>query len=359
MKYTLFGESHGSHIGIVLENVPAGLALDMQEIQKDMQRRSAKALASISTARHEKDEVNIISGVFNGYTTGMPICALIENTSARSKDYDDTRFYARPSHADYAAHMRYNGFNDFRGGGHFSGRLTASHVFAGAVAKQELAKHNIYFYARVREIYGIADRELDKALLNQEDISALKNIALQNFPTLSKEQGEKMQEAILEARKDLDALGGIIECFVLGLDAGYGSPSYNENLEGILANAMFSIPAVKGIEFGTGFELARMKSSEANDAFYADENKKVYSKTNHNGGINGGISNGMAINFSVVIKPTPSIYKKQNTIDMRDNSEVELEIKGRHDPCVVPRTVVVVEAAAALAISTLFEKKHG
>ncbi len=358
MKYTLFGESHGSHIGIVIENLPAGIEIDMQEIQIDMQRRSAKALASISTARHEKDEVEIISGVFDSHTTGMPLCALIENTSVRSKDYDDTRFLARPSHADYAAHIRYKGFNDFRGGGHFSGRLTAALVFAGAVAKKELAQKNIQIYARLREIDGIKDKDLDKVCTKLEDIEALKKIASQVFPTIDAEQGEKMQAAILEARKDQDSLGGIIECFILGLDAGFGSPSINENIEGILAQAMFAIPAVKGIEFGSGFELARMRGSEANDAFYSDENKKVYAKTNHNGGINGGISNGLAINFSLVVKPTPSIYKKQDTIDMRTNEEAELEIRGRHDPCVVPRTVVVVEAAAALALSTLFEQKH-
>ncbi len=362
MKYTLFGESHGSHIGIVLDNVPAGLLLDRDKISFDMKRRSAKALPELSTPRHEADEFEIISGVYDNRTTGAPLCGIIKNTNIRSKDYDDTRHFARPSHADFAAHMRYKGHNDFRGGGHFSGRLTAPLVFAGAIAKQFVATKHIEILARIREIAQICDSELDKALLHKDSLNALRAVSSKPFPTLSDEQAKVMQSEIVKAKDAHDSVGGIIECFVLGLEAGFGAPSYGQNLEGLLSQALFSIPAVKGIEFGTGFELARMCGSNANDQWLSEdiENNKIipYSNTNHNGGINGGISNGMPINFSVVLKPTPSIAIKQNTIDMRSNSEVALEIKGRHDPCIVPRAVPVVEAATALAISTLFEERY-
>ncbi len=364
MKYTLFGESHGSHIGIVLENLPSGLSIDYDAIKKDMQRRSAKSLPQVSTPRHEADEVEIISGVFNDQTTGAPLCGIIKNMNVRSKDYDNTQHFARPSHSDLAAHIRYNGYNDYRGGGHFSGRLTAPLVFAGAIAKQILAEKNIEVYARVREIAGISDDDIDKACLDAPILEALKQVQSKTFPTLNENQAKFMQEEIIKARDAHDSVGGIIECFIIGLDAGYGSPTYGKNLEGILSQALFSVPAVKGIEFGAGFSLAKMRGSEANDEWFMEdeqsklEKKTPYSRTNNNGGINGGISNGMAINFSVVLKPTPSIGKTQKTIDMITNEEVDLEIKGRHDPCIVPRAVPVIEAAAALAISTLFEANH-
>ncbi len=357
MKYTLFGESHGSKIGIVLENIPAGLNVDIESIKKDMMRRSAKSLPSLSTTRHEPDEVEIISGLFNGLTTGAPLCAQIANTNTRSKDYDNTRFLARPSHSDYAAHIRYNACNDFRGGGHFSGRLTAPLVFAGSLAKQILKQKGIEVFARVREIAGVCDDLLDKAKL---DIVRLRAVADSEFPTISIEKAKLMQEQILKAKSEHDSVGGIIECFACGIKAGIGSPSINDNIEGLISRHVFAVPAVKGIEFGSGFELAKMRGSTANDEWLSCQNNlnNPYSLTNHNGGINGGITNGMVLNFSVVIKPTPSIGKMQKTIDMRTNEQAELEIKGRHDPCIVPRAVPVIEAVCALAISTFFEDYH-
>ncbi len=354
MKYTLFGESHGKSIGIVLENVPSGLELDFDFINKELQRRSAKKFTSISTSRHEEDKFQVVSGFKNGFTTGAPLCALIENNDVQSEDYKKNPFLARPSHADYAAHIRYNGHNDFRGGGHFSGRLTAPLVFAGAVAKQFLAKYKIEVLSRVREIASICDSEFNNANIN---MIKLREIASKDFPTIDEQCGKLMQEKIINAKASNNSLGGIIEVFCCGLEAGFGGPGIDENLEGLIAKAVFAVPAVKGIEFGAGFNLAKMRGNEANDNWF-NQDGKVYSNTNHNGGINGGISNGMPIHFSVVIKPTSSIGLEQSTIDLNTNLEKNIIIEGRHDPCIVPRAVVVLESVTALAISKLFENNY-
>lgn len=345
MNYTIFGESHGPAIGVTLTGVPAGLELDWAAIEKDMARR-APGKSPLATARKEADQVQVLSGVFEGKTTGSPLCAMIANTDTRSADYTKTRDLARPGHADYPAHVRYQGFNDYRGGGHFSGRLTAPLVFAGAIAKQILAQRGITVGAHISSIYGVNDEAL-------EDWDTLKGVADKDFPVLNDEKGQEMQEAILEAKEDQDSVGGSIECGVFGLPAGYGSPDFGENAEGIFSQYLFAVPAVKAVAFGAGTAFSLMRGSEANDPLYVDEHGNVGAEQNCAGGINGGITNGMPLVFEVTMRPTPSIARTQFTIDMNRMEHAELELQGRHDPCVVPRAVPVIEAAAALAACQL------
>ena len=345
MNYTIFGESHGPAIGVTLTGVPAGLELDWAAIEKDMARR-APGKSPLATARKEADQVQVLSGVFEDKTTGSPLCAMIANTDTRSADYSKTRDLARPGHADYPAHVRYQGFNDYRGGGHFSGRLTAPLVFAGAIAKQILAQRGITVGAHISSIYGVNDEAL-------EDWDTLKGVADKDFPVLNDEKGQEMQEAILEAKEDQDSVGGSIECGVFGLPAGYGSPDFGENAEGIFSQYLFAVPAVKAVAFGAGTAFSLMRGSEANDPLYVDEHGNVGAEQNCAGGINGGITNGMPLVFEVTMRPTPSIARTQFTIDMNRMEHAELELQGRHDPCVVPRAVPVIEAAAALAACQL------
>ena len=345
MNYTIFGESHGPAIGVTLTGVPAGLELDWAAIEKDMARR-APGKSPLATTRKEADQVQVLSGVFEGKTTGSPLCAMIANTDTRSADYSKTRDLARPGHADYPAHVRYQGFNDYRGGGHFSGRLTAPLVFAGAIAKQILAQRGITVGAHISSIYGVNDEAL-------EDWDTLKGVADKDFPVLDDEKGAEMQEAILEAKEEQDSVGGSIECGVFGLPAGYGSPDFGENAEGIFSQYLFAVPAVKAVAFGAGTAFSLMRGSEANDPLYVDENGNVGAEQNCAGGINGGITNGMPLVFEVTMRPTPSIARTQFTIDMSRMENAQLELQGRHDPCVVPRAVPVIEAAAALAACQL------
>ena len=345
MKYTIFGESHGPAIGVVLEGVPAGLALDMEAIRFDMARR-APGKNTLSTQRREADEPRILSGVFEGHTTGTPLCAVIENTDTRSGDYSRTKDLARPGHADWAAQVRYGGFQDYRGGGHFSGRLTAPLVFAGAVAKQLLAQRNVFVGAHISSVYGISDEAM-------EDWDSLKAVQSKDFPVLNDEAGEHMQAAILEAREELDSVGGSIECGVFGLPAGLGAPDFGQNAEGIFSQYLFAVPAVKAVGFGAGAAFSLMRGSEANDPLYIDDDGAVRAEQNCAGGINGGITNGMPVTFEVTMRPTPSIARRQFTIDMAKMENAELELRGRHDPCVVHRAVPVIEAAAALAACEL------
>ena len=345
MNYTIFGESHGPAIGVTLTGVPAGLELDWAAIEKDMARR-APGKSPLATARKEADQVQVLSGVFEGKTTGSPLCAMIANTDTRSADYSKTRDLARPGHADYPAHVRYQGFNDYRGGGHFSGRLTAPLVFAGAIAKQILAQRGITVGAHISSIYGVNDEAL-------EDWDTLKGVADKDFPVLDDEKGQEMQEAIWEAKEEQDSVGGSIECGVFGLPAGYGSPDFGENAEGIFSQYLFAVPAVKAVAFGAGTAFSLMRGSEANDPLYVDEHGNVGAEQNCAGGINGGITNGMPLVFEVTMRPTPSIARTQFTIDMNRMEHAELELQGRHDPCVVPRAVPVIEAAAALAACQL------
>lgn len=348
MRYSIFGESHGSAIGVVLEQVPPGLVLDREAISKEMARR-APGKSPLSTARKEADIPEILSGVFEGKTTGTPLCAIIHNSDHHSKDYAKTRFLARPSHGDYTGFVRYQGCNDYRGGGHFSGRLTAPLVFAGAVAKQLLAQRGITVGAHISQVGTVKDKPFADTQLTPTLFQTLSEKA---FPTVDDQAGAAMQAEILQAREELDSIGGAIQCAVLGLPVGVGSPDLGCNVEGVLAQHLFAVPAVKGLSFGAGFDFAAMRGSQANDPFYM-ENGQVKTRTNHSGGVNGGISNGMPILFQVAIRPTPSIGREQDTINFSTMEDAKLTIQGRHDPCIVHRAVPVIEAAAALAICEL------
>lgn len=348
MRYSIFGESHGPAIGVVLEQVPPGLVLDRAAISKEMARR-APGKSPLSTARKEADVPEILSGVFDGKTTGTPLCAIIHNSDHHSKDYAKTRFLARPSHGDYTGFVRYQGCNDYRGGGHFSGRLTAPLVFAGAVAKQLLAQRGITVGAHISQIGTVKDKSFADTQLTPTLFQTLSEKA---FPTVDDQAGAAMQAEILQAREELDSIGGAIQCAVLGLPVGVGSPDLGCNVEGVLAQHLFAVPAVKGISFGAGFAFASMRGSAANDPFYMDGGQ-VKTRTNHSGGVNGGISNGMPVLFQVAIRPTPSIGQEQNTINFSTMEDAKLTIQGRHDPCIVHRAVPVIEAAAALAICEL------
>ncbi len=340
MRHMIFGESHGPAIGVVLEGVPAGLELDLEQVQRELDRRKP-GQDPTATARKESDLVEVLSGVFEGKTTGAPLAMVIRNSDQHSKDYESIRYTPRPSHGDYAGFIKSRGAQDYRGGGHFSGRLTAPLVAAGAVAKQVLAGRGVQVGAHISSIYGICDAAL-------EDPAELKAVAEKPFPVLDDGKGEEMRQAILEAKEAQDSVGGAIECAVTGLPAGLGAPDFGCNVEGIFAQYLFAVPAVKGIEFGAGVAFSLMRGSEANDPF-AVEDGQVVTKTNHAGGINGGITNGMPVTFEVTIRPTPSISLPQESVDLRTGEETEIEIHGRHDPCIVPRAVPVIEAAAALA----------
>ena len=324
MKYTIFGESHGPEIGVVLTGVPAGIALDWGFILSEMARR-APGQSALSTARKEADTPEVVSGVFEGKTTGAPLCAIIQNTDTRSRDYEELRRKPRPSHADYAAFVASGGFRDYRGGGRFSGGLTAPLVFAGAVAKQVLKPRGITVSARISMLGGVKD------------------------PSES-----QIEDIVLSAKQAGDSVGGTIACAVEGMPAGLGAPDFGCNVEGIFSQYLFAVPAVKGVAFGAGFALASMRGSEANDPFYMDGDT-VKTRTNHAGGVNGGITNGMPITFEAVLRPTTSIYREQDTVDLDTMEDAKLTIHGRHDPCIVTRAVVVIEAAAALASCEVLE----
>lgn len=342
---TIFGESHGLSIGAVLDGLPSGEAIDWDAVRTEMARR-APGKNPMSTARAEKDAFEVQSGFFNGYTTGTPLCAIIRNSDQHSRDYDQLRHIMRPGHADYSGKVRYGGFNDYRGGGHFSGRLTAPLVFAGAVASQILARRGIAVGSHILRLAGIADRPFQST---GEEAAMLQSLKEETLPVLDKEKAPLMEARIMAARDDFDSVGGVIECMVTGLPAGLGDPFF-DSVESQVSHMMFSVPAVKGIEFGDGFALADLRGSQANDDFYYAADGTVKTKTNHNGGINGGITNGMPVVFRLVVKPTASISQKQRTIDTDTKEDCDLVIKGRHDPCIVQRAVPVVEAAAAWAV---------
>jgi chorismate synthase len=347
IKYSIFGESHGKAIGINIDGLPPGIKLDLQYIQSEMERR-APGRNEFSTPRKEADSFEIISGYFNEHTTGAPLCALIWNSNQHSKDYDKLKDVMRPGHADYSGNIKYSGFNDYRGGGHFSGRITAPLVFAGAVAKQILSKENIIIGSHIYSIGNTYDTPFDMTNVDSECLSQLLK---DSFPVLNEKKASEMQNLILEAKKDSDSVGGIIEAAVLNLPAGIGSPFF-DSLESTLAHMLFSVPAVKGVEFGAGFGISEMRGSEANDELYIEDGM-VRTTTNNNGGILGGITNGMPVIFKAAIKPTSSIGKLQKTIDISREENTELKVVGRHDPCIVQRAVPVVEAAAAIAVLDL------
>ena len=343
LKISIFGESHGTGIGVVIDGIPAGLVLDYDFINAEMQRR-APGQNNLSTPRKEADEVEILSGVFEGKTCGTPICGIIRNTNTRSKDY--TPNLLRPGHADFTGFAKYGDAHDFRGGGHFSGRITAGLVFAGAIAKLVLKEQGVTIGSHIKSIHDIAE----KSFMDIEglDAAVLNSVSAKAFPVMDDEAGERMKNEILAAAADKNSVGGIIECGAVGLKPGIGSPFF-ASLESLISSLVFSIPAVKGIEFGSGFDFVHMYGFDANDAFFTD-GKNIFTETNHNGGINGGISNGMPVIFSAVIKPTPSIAKTQKTVDTDKMENTTIEINGRHDPCIVQRAAVVVESAMALAL---------
>ena len=346
LKISLFGESHGNGIGVVIDGLPAGVHLDEDLIKSEMKRRAPGNLPE-STPRKEDDQYEILSGFFNGHTTGTPICAVIRNQNTKSKDYDELKKYPRPSHGDYTGYIKYKGKNDIRGGGHFSGRITAGIVFAGSIAKQILKEHNIEICAHLKRVYNVEDEYFSKENINRECFDRLNGMAL---PTIDETVAKKMSEAIMTARREGDSVGGMIETAVTGLPAGYGSPFFN-SVESKLSQFIFSIPGVKGIEFGegenSGFNVCGLKGSQTNDSF-ALENERVVTKTNNSGGINGGITNGMPVIFRTAMRPTPSIAKEQETVNLDTMEETSLVIEGRHDPCIAVRAIPVIESAAAL-----------
>ncbi|KMT22724.1 chorismate synthase [Clostridium cylindrosporum] len=347
IKISVFGESHGAAIGVVIDSLPAGFEIDLDKVNFEMSRR-APGKSKLTTGRQEKDQYEIVSGFFEGKTTGTPLCSMIRNSDTRSGDYSLLKDIVRPGHADLTGKMRYLGANDYRGGGHFSGRLTAPIVFAGAVAKQILEKRGIHIGSHILSLAGVKDKEFDPINVNIDDIKNLKNMTL---PLLDPTVEEKMKDEVLKARENLDSVGGIIETVVLNMPGGIGSPIF-DSVESVIASGMFSVPAVKGVEFGRGFDIASMKGSEANDEYYLD-NGEIKTYSNNNGGILGGITSGAPILFKVAIKPTPSISRPQRSVNVSTMEDTNLEIVGRHDPCILPRAAVVVEAVTALCILDL------
>lgn len=346
ISMTIFGESHGPCIGITLDGLPAGFKINLERIKEDMEKRKAKG--SISTQRHEDDEVEIVSGFFNGYTTGTALTILIQNKNTQSKDYSGIQYRLRPGHADFSAYEKYHGFQDYRGGGHFSGRLTAPIVAAGSICRQILETKNILIGSHIEQLYALHDAPFSNNI--DELKKQIQTLNKKEFATLDEQVAQNMEQAILEAKNEQDSIGGILESAIINLPAGIGEPFF-DSIESILAHLLFSIPAVKGVSFGAGFQMAAKKGSEANDAFIM--NDTIQTKTNNNGGINGGISNGMPIIIHTCIKPTPSIYKTQKTVDYKTKESQTLNIKGRHDPCILHRARIVVDSMIAFGILDL------
>ncbi len=346
---TLFGESHGECIGATVDGLAPGIEINSDYIAHMLTLRRPDG--RISTPRKEKDEFKIVSGVVDNRTTGTPITILIPNGNVKSGDYSQMKTVARPSHADYTAECKYHGYQDARGGGHFSGRITAALVAAGAICKYALEQKNIYIGTHMKRCAGIADREFNDLL------SDINSVNKKTFAVLDEASGEKMQEAILKAASQGDSVGGVLETAVIGIPAGVGEPWF-DTVESMLSHMMFSIPAVKGIEFGAGFAIADMQGSGANDPFRIEDGK-VISTTNNNGGINGGITNGMPVIFRTAIKPTPTIFKPQDTVDFRTMTETVLEGKGRHDPAIVHRARVVQDAASAIVLCDVLAMRFG
>ena len=342
IKLSIFGQSHGKAIGMTLDGVPAGLPVDLEKLQSFLNRR-APGNPAYATPRKEEDVPEFLSGIVNGYTCGAPIAAVIYNQNTRSSDYSNLMDCPRPGHADYTAQIKYKGYQDVAGGGHFSGRLTAPLCIAGGLCKQWLEAKGIHIAGHISVIGGIADDPVYLDRVNP-DFSLIDK----DFPVLNQEAGQKMQQAITQAHSKGDSVGGVIECIATGLPAGLGQPMFG-GVESHIAQIVYGIPAVKGLGFGSGFTGSYLLGSENNDQ-YTTENGKVRCLTNNAGGILGGITNGMPLVFSVAIKPTPSIAKPQQSISLSTGDVQTLEIHGRHDPCIVPRAVPVVEAAAALAV---------
>lgn len=351
---TLFGESHGEAIGAVLDGMAPGIQINEDYIADQMGRR--RSVDAISTKRREPDNVKIVSGICNGRTTGTPICILIENKDTQGAHYEMLKDLMRPGHADYTGFVKYHGYNDHRGGGHFSGRLTAPIVAAGSIALLALRSKGITVATHIKKCAGISDVEFSSDIKDlAKDAEYLNQL---DFAVLDHDRGKLMMEAIGVAATDGDSVGGVLETVVLGMPVGIGEPWF-DTIEGMLSHALFSIPAVKGVEFGCGFELADMRASRANDAMCYSENGDIMTLTNNNGGVNGGITNGMPIVFRCAIKPTPSISRKQSTVNITTGEDVDIEIVGRHDPAIVHRARVVVDCIAALTLCDMLASRLG
>ena len=351
IKISIFGESHGTAIGAVLDGLPAGEKIDFEEINWQMQRR-APGYDKTSTERKETDVPKIISGLKNGNTTGSPICAIIENKNVVSDDYRALKNLLRPGHADYTAGVKYNGFNDSRGGGHLSGRTTAALNFCGAICRQILERCGVIIGAHVYSVFDVFDDRFEAEISD----NLLKRLSNEKFSVINSRAKECMIEKILQVKQDGDSVGGIIECAINNVPAGLGSPIF-DGIENKISSLIFAIPAVKGIEFGAGFAVATMLGSQNNDLFKL-ENEKILTETNNHGGILGGISSGMPIIFRCAIKPTPSISKQQETVNIKLMQRTEVFILGRHDPCIVPRAVSVVESVAAVTMLDFFKEAN-
>ncbi len=349
LTVTLFGESHGECVGAVIDGITPGLTVDNEFIETLLSRR--RPYGKISTPRSESDPIEIKSGVFNRKTTGTPICIIIPNSDTHSKDYEATRELARPSHADYTANCKYHGFEDYRGGGHFSGRITAALVAVGGILIPALENKGIKIGTHIKQISSIYDREFNDI---ENEINLLNKM---DFAVLDDEISIKMTDEILKAREQGDSVGGILETAVTGLPCGLGEPWF-DTVEGMLSHVLFSIPAVKGVEFGAGFEFASMYGSAANDSFNMQDGK-VITKTNNSGGINGGITNGMPIIFRTVFRPTPTISKTQDTVNINTLENAVLEAKGRHDPCIVHRARVVADSVTAIVLADMLIGRFG
>ncbi len=341
---SIFGQSHSEAIGVVIDGLPAGFLIDQTALCAFMARR-APGQSALSTSRTEADTPEFVSGLVNGVTCGAPICILIHNTNTRPADYAELKEAPRPGHADYTAEVKYHGFQDPTGGGHFSGRLTAPFCAAGGICLQLLAERGIFIGAHIQSIAGISDKKFDPVTVSK---SAFDKLTHSPLTVINLKAGEAMEQVILDAKKAGDSVGGVIECAVVGLPAGLGDPMF-DGMENRIASLVFGIPAVKGIEFGNGFESATLRGSQNNDPFITD-GEQIRTKTNHHGGILGGITSGMPLIFRAAIKPTASIAIPQQTVSLSTRTEKELQIRGRHDPCIVPRAVPVIEAAAALAV---------
>lgn len=344
LTLSIFGQSHGAAIGMTLDGLPAGESVDLEELQAFLSRR-APGQNAWSTQRREEDRPEFLSGLLNKKTCGAPMAAIIRNSNTRSGDYTNLLDVPRPGHADFTAQQKYQGVQDVAGGGHFSGRLTAPLCIAGGICLQILRRRGIHIAAHIAAVGAVSDSAFDPV---GETIEALSALTARPFPVLDEVAGERMRAEIEAARRDLDSLGGVIECMVIGLPAGLGAPMF-DGMENRLASLIFGIPAVKGVDFGEGFAAASLRGSENNDPFYW-EGDKVKTRTNHHGGILGGITSGMPLCFRTAVKPTPSIGRAQESVSLSKKESVWLEIQGRHDPCIVPRAVPCIEAAAALVI---------
>lgn len=353
IQLSLFGESHGEAIGVVIQGLPSGILIDQAWMQKQMEKRKPKG--KISTQRQEADIPEIVSGVFEGRTTGTPLCILIRNENMRSKDYSKMRDIPRPSHADYTAQVKYQGFQDYRGGGHFSGRITAPLVAGGAIFLQMLKSKGIEVGTHVSQMQEIIDEPLaDDEIVLRKQLLALED---QYLACIQDSVRDAVQKRIEEAQAQGDSMGGILESAVVGMPAGVGEPFF-DSVESRLAHLLFSIGAVKGVEFGDGFDFAAKKGSEANDNITIKEGR-IKTLTNHNGGINGGITNGMPLRIRTAVKPTPSIYKPQSSVNLKTGEAVTLQIEGRHDPAILHRARVVVDSMIALGLVDLLTERFG